>query len=85
MVSFMSQRSDHTTVTVMHVTEIVTPGLSSQSFLMISILCFLQMMHFNLDPFTFSSPDMIPLINLFLREKIVSLSYTHVNQRPRFM
>jgi hypothetical protein len=49
MVSFTRQRSDHTAIAVMHVTEIVTAGLTSQPFLMISLLCFLQMMRFNLD------------------------------------
>jgi transposase len=50
---------------------------------MITLFCFLQMMRFNIDPFTFSSPDMVPLINLFLRGKTISLSYIDVDQQPR--
>jgi hypothetical protein len=79
MVSFTRQPSDHRRITVMHVTEIVTAGLTSQSFLMISLLCFLHRMRFNLDSFTFSSPEVIPLINLFFLGKTISLSCTDVN------
>jgi hypothetical protein len=52
---------------------------------MISLLYFLQIMRFNLDPFIFSSPVMISLINLFLRGKTASLGYMDMNQRLRFM
>jgi transposase len=69
----------------MDAAEIITTGLMSQPFLMISLFCFLQMMRFNIDPFTFSSPDMIPLMNLFLHGKIISLRYTDTNQQPRLV
>jgi hypothetical protein len=80
MVSFPRQQPDHTAIAVVHVTEIVIAGVTSQSFLINSLLCFLQMMLFNIDSFTFSSPDKIPLINLFLRGKAFSLTCTGVNQ-----
>jgi hypothetical protein len=54
---------------VMPFTEVISAGPTSQPFLMISVFCFLRMILFNPDPFTFSTPEMIALINLFLHGK----------------
>jgi hypothetical protein len=77
----MHQRSDHTVIGVMHFIQIIAAGLTSQPFLVISPFCFMQIMRLSLNPFTFSSPETMPWMNLFLCGKTVSLCDINVNQQ----
>jgi transposase len=82
-VSFTHEPSDRTILGVMHFTQIIGAGLTTRPFLMISAFCLVQMIRFNIDPFTFSPPGMISLMTLFLRGKTVCLRHTDDTQQLR--
>jgi hypothetical protein len=82
-VSFTHEPSDYTVIGVMYFTQIIRADLASRPFLMISAFCLVQIIRFHINPFTFSPPGMISLMNLFLNGKTICLRYTDDTQQPR--